>query len=95
MSNIANISPSKNVVKGTFRRNIVIRAWHRLSAWNQRRLAIRELNAMSDSLLRDLGIERFQISDVVNHRGEFSDLRAVKPETIFEVAVDPLHKAAA
>jgi len=50
---------------------------------------------MSDSLLRDLGIERYQISDVINHRGDFSDLRAVKPETIFEVAVDPLHKAAA
>ncbi len=95
MNNIAQMSQSRNVVKGAFRRNIAIRMWHKLSAWNQRRLAIRELNAMSDSLLRDLGIERFQISDVVNRHGDFSDLKAVKPETIFEAAVDPLHKAAA
>ena len=94
MNNLAQINQSENVVKGVFRPNIFLRAARRLSAWNQRRLAVRELNAMSDTLLRDLGIERYQISDVVNRKGEFSGLEAIRPEPARERAVVSLHKAA-
>ena len=95
MSNLAQVKQSENVVKGSFRRNIFIRAAKRLTAWNQRRLAILELNAMSDSLLRDLGIERYQISDVVNRRGEFSGLEAIRPGVADANPVVAVHKAAA
>ena len=94
MNNLAQISQSENVVKGVFRPNILIRAARRLIAWNQRRLAVRELNAMSDTLLRDLGIERYQISDVVNRKGDFSGLEAIKPDSAHERSVVSLHKAA-
>ena len=95
MSNLAQVKQSENVFKGSFRRNILVRVAKRLSAWNQRRLAVLELNAMSDSLLRDLGIERYQISDVVNRRGEFSGLEAIRPEAEGANPVVSLHKAAA
>ena len=95
MRNLAQVKQSENVVKGSFRRNIVIRAAKRLYAWNQRRLAISELNAMSDSLLKDLGIERYQISDVVNRRGEFSGLEAIRADSTVGSPAVSLHKAAA
>ncbi|MGI9318667.1 MAG: DUF1127 domain-containing protein [bacterium] len=95
MSNLAQIAQSENVVKGAFRRNILVRAFRRVQAWNQRRLAILELNAMSDSLLKDLGIERYQISDVVNRKGEFTGLESIVPVHQAKAAVTSLHKAAA
>jgi len=81
----------ENVISGKFRRHFVLRLVGRLKAWNQRRLAIRELQAMSDHLLRDLGIERFQISDAVRNSGEFAQLSAARTDS----AVAPLKKAAA
>ncbi len=95
MSNIAQITRSENVVKGTFRRNLFVRVLQRIQAWNQRRLAIVELNAMSDSLLRDLGIERYQISDVVNRKGEFSELQHITPVSVMNSKASPTQKAAA
>ncbi len=81
----------ENVVSGNFRRPLVLRLVGRLKAWNRRRLAVRELQAMSDYLLRDLGIERFQISDAVKNSGEFTRLPQAKTVS----AVAPLKKAAA
>ena len=81
----------ENVVHGQFQRNFLVRVVNRLQAWNRRRLAIRELQAMPDSLLRDLGIERYEIRDVVLNGGNFSQLPPRKPEP----AVAPLKKAAA
>ena len=43
--------------------------WSAYKTWRNRRLAVRELSAMPDSLLRDIGIERWQIRDVVYHCG--------------------------
>ncbi|MDD9822812.1 MAG: DUF1127 domain-containing protein [Gammaproteobacteria bacterium] len=48
------------------------RAWAALRAWNNRRIAVRELSAMPDAQLRDIGIERYQIRDAVN--GAYPDL---------------------
>lgn len=95
MSNIAQISQPENVVRGAFRPNIVIRMVHSVQAWNQRRLAIRELNAMSDSLLRDLGIERYQISDVVNRTGDFAGLDRIAPVSEISSVVSLERKQAA
>ncbi len=85
------IANPENVVLGQFQRNFLVRLIHRLQAWNRRRLAIRELQAMPDSLLRDLGIERYEIRDVVLNGGDFSQLRPRKTES----AVAPLKRAAA
>jgi len=48
------------------------RAWAALRAWHNRRVAVRELSAMPDAQLRDIGIERYQIRDAVN--GAYPDL---------------------
>ena len=45
------------------------RAKTQLVHWHARRVAIRQLHAMPDWLLRDIGIERHQINDAVNHLG--------------------------
>ena len=62
-----------NVVHGAFRPSLFSQAWAAVKTWRNRRTAIRELSAMPDVLLRDIGIERYQIKDAVNN---FS----VKPE---------------
>ncbi len=45
------------------------RAKTQLVHWHARRVAVRQLHAMPDWLLRDIGIERHQINDAVNHLG--------------------------
>ena len=61
---------NENVVHGKFRpvqpANPVARIWTALKSWQSRRTAIRELSAMPDALLRDIGIERYQIKNAVN-----------------------------
>ena len=91
MQTTENISDRKNVVSGKFRRNLFLRLVGKVKTWNQRRLAIRELRAMPDHLLRDLGIERYQIADAVNSCGDFAELLPC----VTESAVAPLKKAAA
>ncbi len=81
-----------NVVSGDFRRNWVARSLSSLQNWNARRRAIRELSAMPDSLLNDLGISRYEIADVVNQRGAFAKLPTLSTPT---AVVAPLTKAAA
>ena len=81
-----------NIVSGSFRKNLIIRTLSKIGSWNNRRIAIRELSAMSDSLLQDLGIQRYQIVDVVNQTGSFHQLPQVSAKS---EAVTPLHQAAA
>jgi len=81
-----------NVVSGSFRRSWAARSLSSLQNWNVRRRAIRELSAMPDSLLNDLGISRYEIADVVNQRGAFAKLPARTNST---AGVAPLTKAAA
>jgi len=42
---------------------------------------MRELSAMPDNLLNDLGISRYQIADVVNQRGAFAKLPTASTST--------------
>ncbi len=81
----------KNIVSGQFHRNFLIRMINRWQAWNRRRQAIRELRAMPDVLLRDIGIQRHEIENVVKYGGNFAHLHPVETSS----AVAPLNKAAA
>ena len=60
------MTSSSNVVKVGFDRSWLTRLVDRIRSWNDRRIAVRQLSAMSDRLLQDIGIERYEISDAVN-----------------------------
>ncbi|NKB78010.1 MAG: DUF1127 domain-containing protein [Gammaproteobacteria bacterium] len=74
MNNTVNNENKSNVFQGRFRKSFVERMFDQFKEWNNRRQAIQQLNMMSDSFLRDIGIERYQISDVVNQKGAFAEL---------------------
>lgn len=59
---------ASNVSHGTFRPTLLSRLLSTAKSWRNRRIAIRELHAMPDSLLCDIGIARWQIEDAVNRR---------------------------
>ena len=84
MNNTVNKYEQSNVLHGRFRKNAMQRLIGRIKEWNNRRQAIKQLQMMPDSFLRDIGIERYQISDVVNQKGAFKRLhvsQAKKPVT--------------
>lgn len=62
------------------------RAWASLRAWHNRRVAVRELSAMPDALLRDIGIERYQIRAAV--RGAYPGIIRLRAEPGMTVAVN-------
>ena len=65
MNNTANMNKESNIVKGAFERGVFTRMTDKFISWNERRKAIRQLNAMSDRMLKDIGIERYEIADAV------------------------------
>ncbi len=69
MNNIATIGGRRNVIHNSFRRGIIRRIADRIKYWNERRKAIRQLTAMSDRLLQDIGIERHEIYQAVYRPG--------------------------
>ncbi len=79
MSNITSIN--SNVVEGTFRRGLIARTFDRLLAWNERRIAIQQLNTMSDRMLKDIGIDRSEIGQVVKRPAAFAKLNVLHSET--------------
>ncbi len=91
MSETVSMASRENVVRGSFRKPFLVRLAGRVKTWNQRRRAIRELHEMSDALLRDLGIERYQIEEVVRRGGQFASFDRLPRKS----AVAPLKKAAA
>ena len=73
-------APMAAVFGGAFRRpgQIVRRpapvvrlavVWRAFKTWRSRRLAMRELRALPDSLLRDIGVERGAIHEAVFNSG--------------------------
>ena len=74
-----------NIVDGLFRPTLLSRGLVILKGWSKRRRAIRELSAMPDALLRDIGIERHQINDAVHNFGR-------RPAGRFEVVKMPVEK---
>ena len=92
MSKSVAMNTSNNVIQAPFKRNVFARLAGRVIAWNKRRAAIRELRAMPDVLLQDIGIERYQIAEVVNGSGSLTRLHTSQ---IGVAVVAPLRKAAA
>lgn len=66
--------PTHNITHGAFRPNLFSRMLATVKNWRNRHKAIRELNAMSDALLADIGIQRHQIKDAVNNRVARSEI---------------------
>ena len=93
MKNTVNSSVSSNVLQGRFRKTAFKRALERFKTWYDRHQAIKQLEMMPDSYLRDIGIERYQISDVVNQKGAFKTLH-VNQNDQGAASVKPLSDAA-
>lgn len=93
-----NRAQHDNIVRGLFRPTALSRALAAFKAWQSRRIAIRELSAMPDALLRDIGIERFQIKDAVRNFG----VAGLRRPSVYKMpvgkkiaaAVQPVQKAA-
>ena len=65
MSTTSISSDRGNVVQGRFQRSVLVRLVDRIRTWNDDRVAIRQLNALPDRLLQDIGIEREHIAEAV------------------------------
>ncbi len=50
-----------NVVKGAFKRGVLVRVFDAFREWNARRVATMHLHGLTDRLLEDIGIDRHQI----------------------------------
>ena len=74
-------SNNSNVVAGSFRRGLVARILDRISTWNERRVAIQQLNTMSDRMLKDIGIDRCEIGQAVKRPADFAELNTLHSET--------------
>ena len=61
MENISIMGDQANVIHNSFRHGITRRIIDQIKFWNGRKAAIRQLTAMSDRLLQDIGIERHEI----------------------------------
>lgn len=66
MNQMNNYS-TNNIFKGDFRQSVFLRLKTAVVGWHSRRVAVRQLRAMPDSLLKDIGIERHQITATVNN----------------------------
>ena len=71
-----------NIVHGLFRPTLLSRGLAALKAWRSRNIAIRELNAMPDALLRDIGIERYQIKHAVQNFGKHPEVLRMPDEKV-------------
>jgi len=83
MNKIAMMSDHSNVIHSSFKRTAIRRIVDRIRAWNERRAAIRQLHAMSDRMLRDIGIQRHEIHAAVNRTSVSAKIvpaRINKPE---------------
>jgi len=82
MSNSSITTENINVVQGSFRRGYLSRVVDRIKAWHERRVATRQLNALSDRMLRDIGVERHKIDQAVNRSGLYTKLVTEKTSSI-------------
>jgi uncharacterized protein YjiS (DUF1127 family) len=65
MNITANMNKQSNIVEGAFERGVFTRMADKFTTWNEHRQAVRQLSAMSDRMLKDIGIERYEIADAV------------------------------
>lgn len=92
MKNISIMGDQTNVIHRPFRRGIARRIIGRIKYWNERRQAMRQLAAMSDRLLQDIGIERHEIYQSV-YRGA-APVKMVPERTGKPEVSEELRKAA-
>ena len=71
-------SDKLNVVQGSFHRSILSRILDQVKSWNERRAAIRQLSMMPDRMLRDIGIDRYDIHTAVNRPSVFAKVAPVR-----------------
>ncbi len=74
MNNTVNLNEKSNVVHGSFQRGFVVRVLDQIKDYIEHKKAVRQLNALSDRMLRDIGIDRSDISETVKSRGAFTNL---------------------
>ena len=79
------------VVHGEFRESFPARMIGRFLAWRRRRMAVRELKALPDSVPKDIGVHRHEIEEAVRYGRNLARFQA--PEA--EPAPAPPKKAAA
>jgi uncharacterized protein YjiS (DUF1127 family) len=87
MNKNVNMNEYSNVVHGEFRRGALARVIDQVMAWNERRIAIRHLSALSDRMLDDIGIDRYEISSVVRQTGSSAPINVDRPDLPAESAV--------
>ena len=92
MNNIATMGDRRNIIQNSFRRGITRRIIDRIKYWNERRKAVRQLMAMSDRLLQDIGIERHEIYQSVHK--PCAPVKMVSERTCKPEATGELRKAA-
>jgi uncharacterized protein YjiS (DUF1127 family) len=74
MNNTVIKPASSNVVRGEFQRSFLSRFLGKIKSWNENRVAIRQLESLSDRLLQDIGINRGQIHEAVTRQGVFAKI---------------------
>ena len=72
------------ILRGDFRPGLLSRLSAAIRGWVHNRRAIRELNALPDALLMDIGIERHQIRDAVMQSGPYAEVTSIRKETATE-----------
>ena len=70
------------VVHGDFRHSFPARVIGRFLAWRRRRMAVRELQALPDSLLKDIGVHRHEIEEVVRYGRNLARFQAPAAEPV-------------
>ncbi len=71
---------NSNILHGLFRPTMLSKVVAAVKGWRSRSAAMRELHSMPDALLRDIGIERSQISEVVASGGQRAPVRRMHIE---------------
>ncbi len=66
MTSVTHINSAKSKVAPA------ARYLQQFKVWRNRRQAMLQLSALSDTLLKDMGISRGEIYDVVHQRGDFA-----------------------
>lgn len=66
MNNVTKLNTAQS------KANLVVRCLQKFQVWRNRRQAMFQLSNLPDELLKDMGITRGEISDVVRQRGYFA-----------------------
>lgn len=89
MANVTKLNLAQNQLRPAQR------YLQQFKAWRNRRRAMFQLSALSDHLLKDMGISRGEISDVVNQRGDFAPVSKLAQLTPAPIVAEVHTKQAA